>query len=801
MRIAVGIHLHSDPDRLSATLAHVRAATTQPVEILLLGDGPDAPMREALAGYGDLRQSTTDQLRGAAACFNRLLRSSDAELLIFLEAGCLVGPEWLELLLAALGSDPRNGLAGPSTNRSWNMQAAFPNVNEADIARTAVLAKARFGESWRTFEPLHCLADFCYAVRRVVVEAIGGADEEYGAGPCWEMDYTVRAVRAGFQAVWAQSAFVYRRPFTERRRLDEVRLMEASKRHYQDKFCGPRLSGERTGYVGHCRGDRCTHFAPPDRIRVRLPIADATAPGSISRELAPANPRPVSMVSAAPDLPLVSCIMPTRDRCEWMLQAVAYFQRQDYCQRELIIIDDGQVDHSDDLPCDPRIRYVHMQRKLSIGMKRNRACQLARGQIIAHWDDDDWYASGRLSAQVAPLLAGAADVTGLARPRFFELGSWEFWNCTQEMHRRLFVLDVHGGTLVFRRHLFERLARYPDSSLAEDAQFLKLAVDRGARLQSVPAGDLFLYVRHGRNAWAFSSGQYLDPRGWQRVPEPDALAPDREFYAKRSSREAQSSGKVPSQPAALPAPIPSLPLVSCIMPTYNRRAFVPKAIEYFLRQDYPNRELIIVDDGDDCIRDLVPNHPSIRYLSLPQRIRLGTKRNKAVEMSRGEIIVHWDDDDWMDPRRVSHQVSALLEDNADICGTSSVCFYEVATSRLSLYRYPKTQKRWLYGASLCYRRTLWQQKPFEPLEIGEDTRFVWAPPQGRVVDIGDFRALVAIVHSKNTSTPRPLSGAHWSAWRGEGAEQIFGPDWAHYLSMRLSAEAHAPLRAGAPRGA
>jgi hypothetical protein len=42
-----------------------------------------------------------------------------------------------------------------------------------------------------------------------------------------------------------------------------------------------------------------------------------------------------------------------------------------------------------------------------------------------------------------------------------------------------------------------------------------------------------------------------------------------------------------------------LPLVSCIMPTNNRRTFVPKAIEFFLRQDYPNRQLIIIDDGSD----------------------------------------------------------------------------------------------------------------------------------------------------------------------------------------------------------
>ncbi|MEO6719299.1 MAG: glycosyltransferase [Ferruginibacter sp.] len=55
------------------------------------------------------------------------------------------------------------------------------------------------------------------------------------------------------------------------------------------------------------------------------------------------------------------------------------------------------------------------------------------------------------------------------------------------------------------------------------------------------------------------------------------------------------------------------PLVSCIMPTYNRRKFIPHAIRYFLRQDYEHKQLIIVDDGTDKIEELVPGSTSIRY--------------------------------------------------------------------------------------------------------------------------------------------------------------------------------------------
>ena len=56
------------------------------------------------------------------------------------------------------------------------------------------------------------------------------------------------------------------------------------------------------------------------------------------------------------------------------------------------------------------------------------------------------------------------------------------------------------------------------------------------------------------------------------------------------------------------------PLVSCIMPSANRRGFVPLAIRGFQAQEYPNKELIIVDDGEDAVRDLVPDDDRVRYI-------------------------------------------------------------------------------------------------------------------------------------------------------------------------------------------
>jgi glycosyltransferase involved in cell wall biosynthesis len=109
----------------------------------------------------------------------------------------------------------------------------------------------------------------------------------------------------------------------------------------------------------------------------------------------------------------------------------------------------------------------------------------------------------------------------------------------------------------------------------------------------------------------------------------------------------------------------SQPLVSCIMPTYNRRAFVPRAIEYFLRQDYLTKELITVNDGMDPVKDLMPIDDRIHYVHLSTKTPIGAKRNLACEQARAEIIAH-DDDAWHVPHWRRYQVETFLRAEADV---------------------------------------------------------------------------------------------------------------------------------------
>ena len=196
------------------------------------------------------------------------------------------------------------------------------------------------------------------------------------------------------------------------------------------------------------------------------------------------------------------------------------------------------------------------------------------------------------------------------------------------------------------------------------------------------------------------------------------------------------------------------------MPTYNRRQFVPQAIKYFLEQDYPSKELVIVDDGTDNIKDLIPNDPQIICIQLQRKTSIGAKRNLAIESSNANIILHWDDDDWQARYRISYQVEQLLLNNAEICGNDKLLFYDLQNKQLWRYQYPAQKRKWLAGGSLCYLKSFWQKHKFDDISYGEDTRFVWKRPLENAIIHPDYKYYIAMIHSGNTC-PKSLSlGSH-----------------------------------------
>merc|ERR1719221_946551 len=57
------------------------------------------------------------------------------------------------------------------------------------------------------------------------------------------------------------------------------------------------------------------------------------------------------------------------------------------------------------------VRIVYFAERKSVGAKRTAAVQAARGEFVAHWDDDDIHPSSRISVQLRPLINGEAQLS------------------------------------------------------------------------------------------------------------------------------------------------------------------------------------------------------------------------------------------------------------------------------------------------------------------------------------------------------------------------------------------------------
>jgi glycosyltransferase involved in cell wall biosynthesis len=101
-------------------------------------------------------------------------------------------------------------------------------------------------------------------------------------------------------------------------------------------------------------------------------------------------------------MPLVSVVIPTRDRLSLLTRALESVHDQTYSNLEVIVVDDGSIDGTPDiLARDDRVRLIRLDASVGGAAARNRGIAAARGDLIAFLDSDDQWLPEKLSAQVA----------------------------------------------------------------------------------------------------------------------------------------------------------------------------------------------------------------------------------------------------------------------------------------------------------------------------------------------------------------------------------------------------------------
>ena len=200
-------------------------------------------------------------------------------------------------------------------------------------------------------------------------------------------------------------------------------------------------------------------------------------------------------------------------------------------------------------------------------------------------------------------------------------------------------------------------------------------------------------------------------------------------------------------------------LVSCIMPTHNRRGLIRVALKSYLSQDWPDKELVVVDDGTDMVKDLINKLvPDAVYIYLAEKQVIGTKRNLACKATSGEVICHFDDDDWSAVGRIRDQVTRLIESGKQMTGYHSITYW----NGIRACRYESAVPQYAVGTTMCYRKRFWQIHCFPAKSYAEDNALVYtARNENQLIAVDGRQMMIVRSHASCTSSPQSLRQNTW----------------------------------------
>jgi GT2 family glycosyltransferase len=168
------------------------------------GEWADVIYRRNTLNLGYLRSANKGLALASGTRF--LLCNSDTRL----------APGALLRLEAAMDSDPRLGLAGPMSNGAFNSPLQLASNLPSPLSSFSPIELARFDDfgralAARRLEPIAAgwLMGFCTLIRREVFLELGPLDEGFGFGYLEEVDYAIRARRAGWKLAVVPDAFVF----------------------------------------------------------------------------------------------------------------------------------------------------------------------------------------------------------------------------------------------------------------------------------------------------------------------------------------------------------------------------------------------------------------------------------------------------------------------------------------------------------------------------------------------------------------------------------------------------------------
>jgi glycosyltransferase involved in cell wall biosynthesis len=193
----------------------------------------------------------------------------------------------------------------------------------------------------------------------------------------------------------------------------------------------------------------------------------------------------LSTISVQQDRVGVSIITST-NRPHFFENVINNYKRQLYKNKELIIILNKEsmrlADYRRKIRLFSNITIYKAPEKFSLGRCLNYAASKTKYRFIAKFDDDDYYSPYYLREQMRALHRSGAGIVGKrAHLKYFE--GKRLLAITSPMQRHKFVMFVAGGTLLFKKGVYNAV-RFKNITLGEDVDFMRRSREKGYKIYS-----------------------------------------------------------------------------------------------------------------------------------------------------------------------------------------------------------------------------------------------------------------------------------------------------------------------------
>ncbi|CAD5942496.1 glycosyltransferase [Planktothrix agardhii] len=374
----------------------------------------------------------------------------------------------------------------------------------------------------------------------------------------------------------------------------------------------------------------------------------------------------VIQVEKVAEQPLVSIIIPTKDRPQMLKIAVQSVLDQTYKNIEIIVVNDGGVDVQEllnRLNYRGNIFYLKHDYPKERSATRNAGIRIAKGKYIGYLDDDDLYYPNHIQTLVEFLensehKVAYTDATKVDQEKqdgkYVTVNrsvpySYDFdQNLIMERNYIPILCIMHERGCLEQTGLFdETLDTHEDWDL-----WIRMYLKFGS----------FYHIKQTTCEFTWrTDGSTTSSR------RRDDFERTREIVRNRYSSYINVSSVVQL--------IAKQPLVSVIVPTKDRPEMLAQAIQSVLNQTFTELEIIVVNDGGVDVQSVISRlntKGNIVYKKHDHTLERSVARNTGIRTARGKYIAYLDDDDNYYPNHIETLVKFLENSEYKIAYTDAV---------------------------------------------------------------------------------------------------------------------------------